>query len=294
MDSWQNPEQREDKYGDHGGDHRAYLAQKRQKLDTQRRRSGGGIFKGCVVWVDGLTDPPFEDLAKLVLEGGGLVESTFCPRATHVVAANMTRAQIKKCKARKRGLSKPAVTAAWVVESAARRCRQDVGPYLLWRASASTNDVLATGRARANLLKAGVLAEPVAEEEDASSVLSEEAAVAAPPPQIGGPTVLGRVGAWTEVGPTVAMYLARADPTMRATVLVLLELASEFVEQSRLDDAASLSRLLEQHAGAHPAWRGATLLLADLVGFLVRDKYGGALALHRDRPDWAFLLSPSQ
>jgi hypothetical protein len=55
-----------------------------------------------------------------------------------------------------------------------------------------------------------------------------------------------------------------------------------------------LSRLLGEHADAHPSWRKTTLLLADLVGFLVRDKYGGALALHRDRPDWAFLLSPSQ
>ena len=103
MDHWQNTEQREDKYGDHGGDHQAYLRQKRRKLDEQRRRSEGhNWFKGCVVWIDGLTDPPAEDLGRLVLAGGGRFCTTFESRATHVVAANMTAAQTKKLKARKR------------------------------------------------------------------------------------------------------------------------------------------------------------------------------------------------
>ena len=53
MDHWQNTEQREDKYGDHGGDHQQYLKQKRRKLDEQRRRSeGNNWFKGCVVWIN--------------------------------------------------------------------------------------------------------------------------------------------------------------------------------------------------------------------------------------------------
>ena len=44
-----------------------------------------------------------------------------------VVAANMTAAQTKKLKARKRGFAKPAVFPQWVVDSAARRCKLDPG-----------------------------------------------------------------------------------------------------------------------------------------------------------------------
>ena len=69
---WQNTEQREDKYGDHGGDHQQYLQQKRRKLDDQRMQSGeNNWFAGCIVWIDGLTDPPADELERLVVEGGG-------------------------------------------------------------------------------------------------------------------------------------------------------------------------------------------------------------------------------
>ena len=102
MDHWQNTEQREDKYGDHGGDHQQYLQQKRRKLDDQRRRTEGHWFAGCVVWIDGLTDPPADDLEQLVVAGGGLVCDSRDRRATHIVAVNMTAAQTKKLKARKR------------------------------------------------------------------------------------------------------------------------------------------------------------------------------------------------
>ena len=121
---WQNTEQREDKYGDHGGDHQQYLKQKRQKLDDQRMQSGeNNWFAGCVVWIDGLTDPPADELEQLVVAGGGLVCDSRDRRATHIVAVNMTAAQTKKLKARKRGFSKPAVNPQWVVDSAARRCK---------------------------------------------------------------------------------------------------------------------------------------------------------------------------
>ena len=290
---WQNTEQREDKYGDHGGDHQAYLQQKRRKLDDQRRRTQGNWFAGCVVWIDGLTDPPADDLEQLVVAGGGLVCDSRDRRATHIVAVNMTAAQTKKLKARKRGFAKPAVTPQWVVDSAARRCKQDPGPYLLWRASGPTDEALAVVRARNNLRKAGFGSEVVEEVvDDASSVSSVEV----PPEEeyVQGPSLLGRVESWAAVGPAVAMFLGRADPENRATVLLLLELASELVERSRLEDVEGLMRLLEEHATAHPPWRKAARLLFDLVSFCVRDRYGGELAVLRARPDWAFLGTPSQ
>ena len=104
--------------------------------------------------------------------------------------------------------------------------------------------------------------------------------------------LIGRVEAWAAVGPAVAMFLGRADPQNRATVLLLLELASELVERSRLEDVAALMSLLEEHATVHPPWRKSTRLLFDLVAFMVKDRYGGEL--RRARPDWAFLGTPSQ
>ena len=292
MDHWQNTEQREDKYGDHGGDHQAYLQQKRRKLDDQRRRTEGHWFAGCVVWIDGLTDPPADELEQLVVAGGGLVCDSRDRRATHIVAVNMTAAQTKKLKARKRGFAKPAVTPQWVVDSAARRCKQDPGPYLLWRASGPTDEALAVVRARNNLRKAGFGSEVVEEVvDDASSASSaeEEAEVVE---YVQGPSLLGRVESWAAVGPAVAMFLGKADPENRATVLLLLELASELVERSRLEDVAALMSLLEEHATVHPPWRKSARLLFDLSAFLVKDRYGGALA--GARPDWAFLGTPSQ
>ena len=294
IDHWQNTEQREDKYGDHGGDHQQYLQQKRRKLDDQRRRTEGNWFAGCVVWIDGMTDPPADDLAQLVMEGGGLVCDSRDRRATHIVAVNMTAAQTKKLKARKRGFAKPAVFPQWVVDSAARRCRQDPGPYLLWRASGSTNEALAVVRARNNLQKAGFMEQVVEEEvgDDASSVSSVEA----PPEEeyVQGPSLLGRVESWAAVGPAVAMFLGKADPENRATVLLLLELASDLVERSRLEDVEGLMSLLEEHATAHPPWRKSARLLFDLVSFCVKERYGSELAALRARPDWFFLGTPSQ
>ena len=294
MDHWQNTEQREDKYGDHGGDHQQYLQQKRRKLDDQRRRTEGHWFAGCVVWIDGLTDPPADDLEQLVVAGGGLVCDSRDRRATHIVAVNMTAAQTKKLKARKRGFAKPAVNPQWVVDSAARRCRQDPGPYLLWRASGPTDEALAVVRAPNNLRKAGFGSEVVEEVvDDVSSVSSAEEEVVEEEYEQG-PSLLGRVEPWAAVGPAVAMFLGKADPENRATVLLLLELASELVERSRLEDVEGLMRLLEEHATAHPPWRKAARLLADLVTFLVRDRYGSELAVLRARPDWFFMGTPSQ
>ena len=44
MDHRQNTEQREDKYGDHGGDHQRYLQQKRQEVGrtNEGERKGTG------------------------------------------------------------------------------------------------------------------------------------------------------------------------------------------------------------------------------------------------------------
>ena len=57
-------------------------------MDDQRRRTEGNWFAGCVVWIDGLTDPPADDLEQLVVAGGGLVCDSRDRRATHIVAVS--------------------------------------------------------------------------------------------------------------------------------------------------------------------------------------------------------------
>ena len=98
-------------------------------------------------------------------------------------------------------------------------------------------------RARNNLRKAGFGSEVVEEVvDDVSSASSAEEEVVEEE-YVQGPSLLGRVEAWAAVGPAVAMFLGRADPENRATVLLLLELASELVERSRLEDGAALMSL---------------------------------------------------
>ena len=178
----------------------------------------------------------------------------------------MTAAQTKKLKARKRGFAKPAVTPQWVVDSAARRCKQDPGPYLCggplvlqmkrWPSCARGTTC---GRRVLDLRLWKRLWMTSSASSAEEEVVEEE--------YVQGPSLLGRVEAWTAVGPAVAMFLGRADPENRATVLLLLELASEFVERSRLEDVEGLMRLLEEHATAHPPWRKAARLLATCAPF---------------------------
>ena len=149
-------------------------------------------------------------------------------------------------------------------------------------------------RARNNLRKAGFGSEVVDEVADEESSVSSEEEEVVEEEYVQGPSLLGRVEAWAVLGPAVAMFLGKADPANRATVLLLLELASELVERSRLEDVVALMSLLEEHATAHPPWRKAARLLFDLVAFCVKDRYGSELAVLRARPDWAFLGTPSQ
>lgn len=53
------------------------------------------IFKDVHIYVNGLTDPPAEELKRLVVDNGGVYEQ-FCSRrkVTHVIAGNLCGAKI--------------------------------------------------------------------------------------------------------------------------------------------------------------------------------------------------------
>ena len=108
----------------HGG----YLAAKDAKLAAQGAEAGARLraergdavgasetlFAGVRLWVNGLTDPPAEELKDLVLLHGGEFFNTHSPSVTHIVTAQLSRAredQLRRSKTAK------VVTAAWVVES---------------------------------------------------------------------------------------------------------------------------------------------------------------------------------
>ena len=239
MDHWQNTGSA-DKYGDRG-DHQQYL-NKRPKA-RRPTKANGRHRVGCVVWIDGLTDPPADDLEQLVVAGGGLVCDSRDRRATHIVAVNMTAAQTKKLKARKRGFAKPAVTPQWVVDSAARRCKQDPGPYLLWRASGPTDEALAVVRARNNLRKAGFGSEVVEEVvDDASSVSSVGASgsrIRARAVFIGTRRIVGRGRARRRHVPWTG---GSREPRDR---FITIGARVRARERSRLEDVEGLMSLLE-------------------------------------------------
>ena len=92
--------------------------------------------------------------------------------------------------------------------------------------------------------------------------------------------------------PQVAAWLRTVDPQSTAALVLLNELLAEFVERSRLDDAAALLRLVEDLASEAAGWRRHARLLADLADAMCVEKYGGRLAYRcykRKQPDWAFL-----
>ena len=110
-----------------------------------------------------------------------------------------------------------------------------------------------------------------------------------------GEPIFRRVERFSCLGPRVATWLTRVDPASREPVILLTELLAFLVQAGRLEDVASIVRLVEDHAAcADDAWQQSSTLLSDVADELVREKYGGPLVARagRVRPDFAFFLTP--
>ena len=95
------------------------------RLRAERGDAGGAsatLFAGVRLWVNGLTDPPAEDLKAILLLHGGEFFNTHSPAVTHIVTAQLSRAREEQLR---RSRTAKVVTAAWVLESQRRGRLQD-------------------------------------------------------------------------------------------------------------------------------------------------------------------------
>ena len=87
------------------------------RLRAERGDAGGAsatLFAGVRLWVNGLTDPPAEELKELLLQHGGEFFNPHHPAVTHIVTAQLSHARENQLR---RSRTAKVVTAAWVVES---------------------------------------------------------------------------------------------------------------------------------------------------------------------------------
>ncbi|KAK9471982.1 uncharacterized protein V1510DRAFT_379483 [Dipodascopsis tothii] len=105
------------------GDFAAYFRNKQQKLQNRdseervRQTSDSTIFKGCVIHVNGYTEPSIHELHRLVVLNGGIFLQYMNNKssATHIIASSLTP---KKCV---EFANYKVVSPSWIVESVYQR-----------------------------------------------------------------------------------------------------------------------------------------------------------------------------
>lgn len=117
----------------HEGRHNTYMAHKIVKLGDQNLAVAGsvvsGIFNGCVVFVNGYTDPPVNELKRLIAVNGGRFNQYEIPNTTHFVCNHFPQTKLDRLK---KGLEKRKlfyVTVKWVINSVARGQRLPEADY---------------------------------------------------------------------------------------------------------------------------------------------------------------------
>lgn len=120
----------------HDGSFQVYMAHKVTKLreihglDESEKLSD--IFKGCIMYVNGITDPPKEELRRLVSLHGGECIAYRVVHITHLICDHYTDAQLKAEYAKVRPTKLGAifhVTAKWVVDCTNQRLRLNEVKY---------------------------------------------------------------------------------------------------------------------------------------------------------------------
>eukprot|EP00042_Codosiga_hollandica_P059186 m.907153 g.907153 ORF g.907153 m.907153 type:complete len:1278 (-) comp60087_c1_seq5:170-4003(-) len=103
---------------------------KKQKLQRQYSadsKQKSNIFAGVMIYVNGLTEPPADELRELVVEHGGAY-TVFNSKTlvTHVIAANLCDAKLKDTKTQK------VLSPQWILDSIERGKQLPIGPYLVY------------------------------------------------------------------------------------------------------------------------------------------------------------------
>eukprot|EP01032_Pedospumella_encystans_P018772 gene18772-21364_t len=122
----------------HGGSFRTYFAHKVTKLREQHQPNESGdsstqIFRGCIMYVNGLTELPIEELRRLISLHGGEHIMYRAVKITHYVCNHFTDAQLKLEHAKVKLNAKNKVhnvTVAWVLDSIQQMKRLNENLYI--------------------------------------------------------------------------------------------------------------------------------------------------------------------
>ena len=121
----------------HKGSSHVYMTHKILKLrEIQRQphldQTKSSIFKSCIMFINGYTNPPIEELRRLIHQHGGETIAYRAIKITHYVCNNFTDAQLKAeySKIRLNVQSRVHnVTSAWILESIKHMKRLDENLY---------------------------------------------------------------------------------------------------------------------------------------------------------------------
>jgi hypothetical protein len=121
----------------HGGDFHVYFAHKITKLREVQANNwqdvSSSIFKGCIIYINGLTDPPIDEMRRIIGTNGGECIQYRAVKITHLVCNYFTDAQLKlefakvKLNATHRIYY---VTDKWITESIKQGRRLDENIFL--------------------------------------------------------------------------------------------------------------------------------------------------------------------
>jgi len=116
----------------HGGNASIYMAHKVMKLRRDQQLAAteisSNIFQGCILFVNGITDPPVDELRRLIRIHGGECLAYRAVKISHFVCDYFTDAQLKSqyAKIKLNATQKVHnVTVAWLLESIKQEQRLD-------------------------------------------------------------------------------------------------------------------------------------------------------------------------
>ena len=77
-------------YEHHDGSFGNYIGTKRRKLIHQFRENvekiASSLFENHVIWINGRTQPPLNELKELIISNGGIVQMTLTENITTMIA----------------------------------------------------------------------------------------------------------------------------------------------------------------------------------------------------------------
>ncbi|KIO32567.1 hypothetical protein M407DRAFT_18608 [Tulasnella calospora MUT 4182] len=128
-----------------------YMFRKRAKLQIQNVQLADEdegtkkpqIFKGVAIYVNGFTDPPFQDLREMIMAYGGVFHAYLDRKSmvTHVIASQLTPAKILEYQRAKLKVVKP----EWIVKSVEAEVLQRWQDYTLQPGAVGTVAALGQG-----------------------------------------------------------------------------------------------------------------------------------------------------